>query len=152
MATLQTILEKLRALTGRVSTVEQKKPRKSLSAREQLHRIEWKIDRLGWHWTQHVLNSSTSGPTMAPNISTGTSANSPTTATAATPPSSPSTAPLIKHGRKYFPRILGWAGEKLIGAALPYITPILISLWALVWRYGEAMWLYLSGAWHWLVG
>lgn len=124
------------------------------SARAQLHRIEHKIDRLGWHMTRSLLMSPTSTPTMAPSISTATTAASPTTAPAATraPSTSTSPPPIIKHGRRLLPKLLGWAAERLIGYLLPSLISLGLAAWALVRRYGEEMWVYVSGWWHWVLG
>jgi hypothetical protein len=102
---------------------------------QQLARIEYKLDRIGWHLTRLLLTSPTSSPT-APTCPTST---------APTGPEPTDGPPLIKHVG--WP-LLRWLAEKLAGMSLPYLLPILgLALVA-----GRKLWDWLVAWALWLVG
>lgn len=120
------------------------KPRPvSGSVREQLNRIEYKLDRQGWHLTRLALTSSTSGP-IAQTSATSTVPTDP-------PESSASRSPaIIKHGRRYLPKIAGWLGEKALTYLWPLLSGVFLSAWAVMRKYWEAIWSSLESALNWL--
>ena len=106
--------------------------------RAHLSRIEWKIDKLAWHWTRHALSLPTSSPTA------------PIYPTATVTPTRSHTPPILKHGRRYIPKLLGWLAEKAIQYMGPTLFGFALSGWALVKHYGVEMWQWLLAFAHWL--
>jgi len=118
------------------------------ATRAQLHRIEHKLDRLAWHWTRLHLSLPISGPTTRTfPTSTDTTTTSPMAA-----PDTHKSPPLLKHGLRYVPKVVGWLAEKLMSVALPYLAPILAGAWALGRDRLEAAWQWLGACWHWVIG
>ena len=105
---------------------------------ERVSVIERRQDKLLRAWTSFCLSSPTCGPTTPTSpISTGTSTPSPT-------------PPLIRHGRRYIPKLLGWLAEKAIQYMGPTLFGFALSGWALVKHYGVEMYQWLLAFAHWL--
>lgn len=115
------------------------------SARAQLHRIEWKLDRIAWHWTKHALNLPTSGPTaqISPT-STGISPR-PQSPTTTAPTASPLHRTLLK-------KIGGWLIDRAVSWLLHIVAPIALSALALGRDRLDALWQWANGWWQWLAG
>lgn len=134
------------------------------SARAQLNRIESqqqadsrKLDRISWHLTKAILHLPTSGLTASSPLATfpGSTAMSAATPTAATAPATASPAPpppLLRHGKKYAPKVAAWLAEQ----ALKYLWPLLLSsavgAWAAVRKWGEQIATWLTSLWTLLAG
>jgi hypothetical protein len=117
-----------------------------LPLEERVTAIEHKQLRFMRMWIATHLTSSTSTPTgQTGPTSTATTANSPTTARASR---RLSPASIWRHARQHMPKLLGWLLEK----AAQYLLPVLVSGamagWAFMRRYGEALWDWCAGWWH----
>jgi hypothetical protein len=110
------------------------RPRWNAPVHVQLNRIEHKINRLGWHWTQYILNSSISGPT-APTSPTST-ATGPDTA-----------SPASRLARKLLPKLRSFLWERLLAIVLHYLAPIGLALWLAGRERVEALWAWLTLHW-----
>lgn len=86
--------------------------------------------------TQPLQNSQTYGKT-GPTSSTSTAVGR---------------ASLWRRTAKFLPALLRFLAEKALQFFWPTIGGILLSLWALIKHYGDAIWQYLLASWHWLVG
>ncbi len=92
---------------------------------ERVQAIESRQLRFMQAWIASHLTSSTSGKTE---------------------PTSPiATEVIIRHGRRYFPQMAGWVGEKLISWALPYLVPLLLAGWGLIYGFGTKLWQLVTG-------
>lgn len=86
--------------------------------------------------TPTLQNSSTSGAT-GPTVHTSTGVGR---------------ASLWRRTAKFLPAVLKFIAEKALQFLWPTIGGILLSLWALIKHYGDAIWQYLLASWHWFVG
>jgi hypothetical protein len=106
---------------------------------QQLARIEYKLDRIGWHLTRLLLTSPTSSPT-APTCPTSTAPTTPL----------PADGPPI--AKELLWPLARWLAERLAAliarAALPYLVPII----GLVIIAGRKLWEWFTSWLAWLVG
>lgn len=132
------------------------KPRPaSGSARAQLHRIEYKIDRISYHLTRAILHLPTSGlmessPLTTSAGSTATPAATPMTASV---PGTASTAPqpLLKHGKKYAPKVAGWLAEHVARYLWSLMSGAVLSALAAIYKWWQEIWAVLTSWATWLL-
>lgn len=110
----------------------------------QLSRIEWKLDRLAHHWTRLALNSPISGPTEP------TSRSSTDTITSLSHPLD--TDALLKHGKRWLPKLIGWLAERLFSLVLPSIISLVFAGWTVIRHYGTLLWQWLESLVAWCFG
>lgn len=101
--------------------------------------IEQRQTRFMRAWIASHLTSSTSGKTA------------PTSNTSTAPTARPEPV-IIQHGRRYFPRVMGWLAEKLLIYLAPTIVSLGLAAWALLRQYGQSVWNWITGLWTSVVG
>lgn len=114
-------------------------------AKRRIAAVEGRQVRFMRMWIATSMTSPTSTPTgpIGPT-STAATAASPTTATASTPASK---ASWLGHAKEYLPKLVGYVAERYL---LPMLFSAALTGWALVKRYGEAIWGWQAGWWVWL--
>ncbi len=101
-------------------------------------RIEWKIDRLGYHLTRLHLIWPTSSQ-IAPISHSSMATTRPT-------------GSRLRVLREFAFKIAGWAAERLLPIVWGLLAPILLGLWAWGREGAEKLWVWVSGVWLWLAG
>lgn len=60
--------------------------------------------------------------------------------------------PILKHGRRFLPPMLGWLGERLLGLGWPHLLSALVSALLFGRKLLQQLIDWLLANWHWVVG